>query len=825
MSAAPFPTIFDLRNAHRQLLHQQREGAVPDAFAGEVMLFVERARRTGAWLDVEEHRDAAQGLIDYWTTTLYRSAVKVPETDLVDFDPTLAPTLGDELCPYVGLTAFDELTSDRFFGRERMVKIALQRLETERFLSILGPSGSGKSSLLLGGIIPALKAGGVEGSADWHYLPPIVPGSDPVANLAAVFDPAKLADRTTVIVVDQFEELFTLTATDRERNQFASYLLQRLEDAAPRLILLVTMRSDYETHLAKVPRLQELFEKGDLRATPLTAAELREAVEKPAERIGLKFEAGVVDTLVADVLGEPAALPLLQFTLLRLWQERDHNRITLAAYKKIGGSRGALARAADALYGQLLPEDQVIMRKILLRMVRPAAGEETTRRRIRVQELEKIGHAPQNVERVLAKLVEARLVRRSAGETPADDQVEVADEALIRNWPLLVTWLEDLRAQLMRVRRFEALAEEWERFNREYGFLDAKQVEDAEEWMASEEAADIGVTESLAALVAASRTMIEEKRRSERRAKAIVSSIGLILVAIVIYSLLRGNRHLRESVRKSEETARITDEYVKKLEAEQAENRKLLADLSVAVETTKAQEREADKTQTEAYPTTPTAPRMESFAPNAPDIQPPELLATAEELGLRKALVLIPPGASVGSYDGGVNGSLCCLVQDLAGQQYLLSHVFAVGREKTEVIQPAQIDGKGQTIGTVVRVGPKRSGALIRFDPKISFDLTGSKLGPILRAGRRVRVGDEVRMISRGSGLVKGSVILNRGGEFLTNFETRVDTGAPVVNAKNELVGILYFRAGFTSNSVVLPIAPILQELGVTLVEPPPRAQ
>lgn len=812
-AAAPFPTIFDLRSAHRELLQQQRSGAAPEVFTGEVMLFVDRARRTGAWLDVEDQRDAAQGLIDYWTTTLYRTAVKVPETDLADFDPNLAPTLDDELCPYVGLTAFDELTSDRFFGRERMVKAALQRLEKERFLSILGPSGSGKSSLLLGGIIPALKAGGVKGSENWIYLPPIVPGSDPVANLTAVLDPAKPLDqttsRTTVLVVDQFEELFTLTESDRSRNQFVSYLLQRIEDM-PGLILLVTMRSDYEMHLAKVPQLQELFEKGDLRATPLSAAELHEAVEKPAERIGLKFEAGVVDALVTDVLGEPAALPLLQFTLLRLWQERDHNRITFAAYKKIGGSRGALARTADALYGQLLPEDQTIMRKILLRMVRPAAGEETTRRRILAKELEKIGHAPQNVERVLAKLVDARLVRRTKGETPADDQLEVVHEALIRNWPLLVTWLEDLRAQLMRLRRFEALAEEWERFDRKFGFLDKKQVEDAEEWMASEEAADIGVTDSLTALVAASRDMLRKQRRSQLRGRTIAITILVILVTTVFV--------LQAMHVKDLEKERAV------LEKEQEQNRKLLSDLTLAVEKTKAQETEADMTQREAYMITAPSPGLESFT-NAPDIQPPELIATAEDLGLRKAVLPIPLGASIGSYEGGGTGSLCCLVRDRRGE-YALTHALAVGLQGTRVIQPGQVDGKGgQVIGTVVRVAKSyQSAALVRLDPKISVDISGSKLGPIRRAAKKVRVGDEVRMIGRGSGLVKGTVIRDReDGAFLTNFETRGDTGAPVVNAKNELVGILYIPAGLTQNSVVQPIGPILRELGVTLVSPETR--
>ena len=872
---APFPTIFDLRNAHRGLLQQQRGGASIDALTGEVKLFVERARRTGAFLDVEDHRDAAQGLIDYWTTTLYRTATHVEECNLVDFDPMLAPTLADELCPYVGLTAFDELTSDRFYGRERMLKSALQRLSTERFLAVLGPSGSGKSSIVLGGIIPMLKAGDVEGSANWNYFPTIVPGSDPVASITSVVTAEALGNgQPAVIVVDQFEELFTLCSSDATREAFTSALLQYLDAPSPRHTVIVSMRSDYESHLAKLPRLQELFEKGELRALPLSAAELREAVEKPAERIGLKLEAGLVDALVSDVLGEPAALPLLQFTLLRLWQERDHNRITLAAYRRLGGSRAALARAADGIYQQLLPEDQTIMRKIFMRMVRPAAGEENTRRRIRVRDLDKIGHAPLNVARVLDKLVESRLVRRTA-RTDGDDQVEVAHEALIRNWPLLVTWLEESREKLLRLRRFEALAEEWERFDRKFGFLDRRQVEDAEEWIASEEAIEIGVSESLTTLVRESRRVLDEQQQRERRVRrrritAVIAALATIIVLLLVQiwemqddaarekkadaqeraameAVLKDQRSQTEIIRLRVERqtaeAKVRGQYlaqlqdtVKKLEAERDENAKLLADLTKQKQEALQRREELQQKLDELSATRAKLVQetkesedlqqaltqvreavVQEIKPENPDFEPGRSLGTPQQLGLREAARPLRLGASFGG--GGATGSICCLVQNKAGEQFLLSLAFVVGDLGGAVMQPGSVDGKGRVIGTVVRLGTGyNSGALVRLTKDIDVDLDGSELGPI-RGPAKVRPGDKVRVIGRGSGLSEGTVIQVRDDDFVTNIDSQAgDAGAPVVNSRNQIVGILYASADGGRTAAVLPILPILDELDVRMV-------
>ena len=734
-----FPTIFDLRAEHGALISRQRQGMSIPELADDVRLFVDRAQVTGAILDAAEQRDAAQGLIDYWVTTLYRAAIELDDTTLADFDADLAPTLDNALCPYVGLSAFEEQTSERFFGRERMIAAAVERLANERFLAVLGPSGSGKSSILLGGVLPRLKAL----HPDWRFLDPLVPGSDPLGTLQSTLGAP--ADATpAVLVVDQLEEVFTLCDDHAARDAFMAGLIAFVDAPEPRQTLLVTLRTDYEPYLAKYPRAQELFAAGELRATPLSAVELREAVEKPAESIGLKLESGLVAKLVDDVLGEPAALPLLQFTMLRLWQERDHNRITLAGYARVGRSREALARAADTLYGNLLPEDQVIMRKILLRMVRPAVGEETTRRRVAIAELQQIGHAPENVERVLDKLLEARLVRR-CGKT-----VEVAHEALIRNWPRFVAWLEEKRAELMRARRLEGLAEEWERFDRHCGFLDDQQLVEAETWIDSDEARDTGVKDSLRALVVASRALIEQRKAKDRRGKRFV--IGMMVVVLAIVGLLGWhtyedrNERIEAQAKAAEAEAKAKADHEAFLKQEQRVQR--------------WKTRAAVQALNQALRADPHVRRTT----NAP-----------------------------ASNNDNAAGRVCCVVVDKKGERYLLTLGFSTA-------------GTSDVSST--------AGALIT----LSDDVHPPELGAFAPHVGPIVVGEAVRLAGSGSRGKRGKVVKLNGDSFLTTLDAGPgDSGAPVVNDRNELVGILL---GSAEGANVVSIDRILRDLEVTLAPP-----
>jgi hypothetical protein len=538
-----YPSLASLRAAHVELLKRYREEGDAGELLSEIEDLVRSGRETGALLDEDDDREDAQSLLDYWVTVLYRADREPPYSVLSDFDPAQAPELDEANCPYLGLDPFQEDDYRIFFGRRHLVADMLEVLQRSRLLAVVGPSGSGKSSSVRAGLLPALKARAASEGREWRFYPPMVPGSNPLENLARLLRPGEvsadewnaaqveglrqnalyltqlvdeLGDKSVILVVDQFEETFTLCTDDTVRQSFIdnlSNLVQR-PDAESRVIL--TMRTDFESYVDRLPVFRPLFRASTVRVTSLSAGELREAIVGPAATVGLRFESGVVDALIQDILGEPAALPLLQFTLLKLWENRERDRVTWEAYRRLGGGRLALARSADECYETLIPEEQVTARRLLLRMVRPGVGLEVTSRRIRREALYQVGEAPGRIDRVLDKLVQARLVRLSEGDTPQDAQVEVAHEALVRNWPRLVEWLEQDRVAMNVRLRLEAKAAEWERLGRGSGaLLDEVELREAEQWLESADAAYLGYDETLPELVAASRVALEEAAREK----------------------------------------------------------------------------------------------------------------------------------------------------------------------------------------------------------------------------------------------------------------------------------------------------------------------
>jgi hypothetical protein len=491
-SSARFPSFSALRAAHGELLKRYREAPDKSAIFSDIQGFMTKGRKTGVLIDSDDDRLATQSLLDYWLSILLRADQAEIDTTLAEFDINLAPTLADSACPYRGLEAFKEPDAGFFYGRQRLIGQLLETLQARHFLVAIGASGSGKSSVVLSGVIPRLKTGALPDSEHWQYYGAMVPGSNPLENLARLLCPTtteaaawrqetvqqlehhpsrlpdvlhELAgDRPGVLVIDQFEEVFTLCQDKTIRKAFIKSLVAVLESTvAPRHYVVLTMRSDFESQVAKAPHLRLLVEAAQVRVLPLDAGELREAIVKPAEQVGLRFEDGVVDELITDVLGEPAALPLLQFMLLKLWGQREHNRVTNEAYQRLGGGREALANSADEFYNGLIPEDQDTTKRILLKMVRPSTGLEVTSNRIRRHTLDQLGVDPERIARVLDKLLAARLVRLTAGDTPADDQLEVAHEALIRNWPRLIEWLDEDRVTLRQRLHLADTAAEWDR--------------------------------------------------------------------------------------------------------------------------------------------------------------------------------------------------------------------------------------------------------------------------------------------------------------------------------------------------------------------------
>lgn len=478
----------EIKDVHADLLKRQRAqpNDISIEFLDDVTQFVQRGVATGVLLDGPRERQEAQTLIDYWTTRLIRTARALDETTLAEFDESQSPELPDEPCPYAGLAAFREENSAFFFGRERLTEMLVQRIQNgTRLLAVVGASGSGKSSLVLAGMLPRLRATTQESGEPLWQLITLVPGAEPQANLhTALLGQDFHLPR--VIVVDQFEELFTRCKDESAQRAFTQQLLD-LTEAAPPCVVVLTMRLDYVDNVARLPDFYTRFQAARVDVGVLDINELREAIEKPAALVGLKFDNGIVDDLITTILGERAGLPLLQFTLLKLWKQRRRNRITADIYTAVGNPRQALERGAEALYSGLMVEDQNALKHIFLQMVQPEEGTEFTSSRIPREQVFVDGPARDRVAWVLDRLIDEGLVKQTApalldetGEQGVT-QIEVAHEALVRNWSRLMVWLNEARNGMREQRRLREAAIKWEQSNQDASLLlRGRVLEDAE---------------------------------------------------------------------------------------------------------------------------------------------------------------------------------------------------------------------------------------------------------------------------------------------------------------------------------------------------------
>ena len=435
----------------------------------------------------------------------FRAAVE--RGSLPDTQRELQTTLTN---PYKGLLSFDELDADLFYGREMLTRQLLARLANNgpsgRFLAVVGPSGSGKSSLVKAGLVPALRVGAIPGSEKW-FIVDMIPGAHPLEELEAallriaVNPPASLLDQLQadarglfravrralpagegselVLLIDQFEELFLLVPDREVTARFLDNLYTAVTDPHSQLRVIITLRADFYDRPLLHPGLSELMQQHTEVVVPLTTDELVQAIERPASRMGVAIEPELVAALVADVKEQPGALPLLQYTLSELFEGRQDNRLTLSAYRRLGGIGGALERRAEMVYNGLTEGCQAVARVLFSRLVTPGDGTEDTRRRVLRDELLALDIAEHkddalptpSAQTVIDAFGEARLLSFDRDPITRRPTVEIAHESLLRAWPRLRGWVDADRVQLRLSQWLTQSAAEWEAAGRDNDYL------------------------------------------------------------------------------------------------------------------------------------------------------------------------------------------------------------------------------------------------------------------------------------------------------------------------------------------------------------------
>ena len=442
--------------------------------------------------------------------------------------------------PYKGLRAFLEADSTDFFGREVLTRRLIERIaETgaPRFLCAVGPSGSGKSSVVRAGLVPAIRRGVIPGSDRWYVIE-VLPGAHPMRELETAllgvsvepppslledlerdeFGLARAVDRLLpdpeaelLIVLDQLEEIFTMVQDEAERVHVLESIRAATADPASRIRVVATLRADFYDQPLSVRGFGDLLAARNEAITPMSPEELERAIVGPAERVGLDIEPGLVASMVADVVDRPGALPLLQYALTELADRKDVGSLTLNAYRRIGGVSGALARRAEHLYDALDEGGAEACRQLFLRLVTIGEDAEDTRRRVRRSELTSSdGHA---TDAVIDSFGRHRLLSFDRDPASREPTVEIAHEALLGAWARLGAWIDGARDDLRTRNAVGTSAAEWLTSGRDESFLlRGGRLEQIEAWAV---ATSVGLSPTDEEYLAASLRRREEERSSE----------------------------------------------------------------------------------------------------------------------------------------------------------------------------------------------------------------------------------------------------------------------------------------------------------------------
>ena len=441
-----------------------------------------------------------------------------------------------DVCPYKGLARFETADADFFFGREQVVAEAVAHLVGSRFLALVGPSGSGKSSLLRAGLLHALGSGALPGSDRWAYSV-IRPGDRPLDTFAQTMDEQRTADRR-LLAIDQFEEVFSACPDDAERAAFLDAITEAASASDGTTAIVIAMRADFYGRCVEHRALASLLASGQILVGPMDRDELRRAVEFPAQRAGLTVEEQLLDSLVSDTVGQPGALPLLSTALLELWTRRRHRTLRLDDYLRAGGVEGAVARLAEEAFGRLDSDGQAAAKRILLRLAAPGETAQAVRRRAPLSEFDLDRDA--DTSHALNVLTDARLVTVSEGTA------EVAHEALLHEWPRLRAWLEDDAEGRKLHRHVTESSRVWDEGGRDPADLyRGARLAAGWEWAEPHEA-DLNDLERefLRASRAASEGEAVRARRTNRRLRGLLAAVAVLLaVSLVIGKVALSQRN------------------------------------------------------------------------------------------------------------------------------------------------------------------------------------------------------------------------------------------------------------------------------------------
>lgn len=505
---------------------------------------------TGAW---DPERGAAVGLV-VAARTSEQSAALIPARTLFVAWPELESTWRPRN-PYKGLAAFAAADRADFFGRADLIPRFADRVLAERFTTLIGPSGSGKSSLLGAGLIPELADRG-----DWRCVVSR-PGEDPFDELAARLMPREgltLAQRTEerqrlgelladppegpvrllreylvdapetslLLVVDQFEELFTNVQTlapDKARDYVAA--LQAVSASALPVHLVIAMRADFMGRAMEGPAAAFVQPSHQFLVAPLAGDALRSAVEDPARALGVHFEPGLVEAILAELGDQAGRLPLLQFALTRLWDEQHARTIGAGDLERIGGVRRALSAYADGVIDALGEAERGRARRILVQLVRPPERENE----VATRQVASFRRIPEQDQRLLPELARSRLIVTSRG--PGDEPIaEIAHEALIREWGRLETWVAEDRTFRLWQEGLRSRMADWSAHNRHVGYLlSGPPLVEAEGWLATRPA---DLSEDDSGYIRASR------RRAERHARMVRGTVAAVIVILAAFGAL-----------------------------------------------------------------------------------------------------------------------------------------------------------------------------------------------------------------------------------------------------------------------------------------------